>query len=94
MHIYMYMCAYIHLSSKHSANYYNITMCVCTIIMCLVLTASLMPKVTKKCPDIGHEMEYMLATGNLRSRSGLGLQQVSLCVCVCIMCVVVELSTH
>ena len=26
--------------------------------------------------DIGHEMEYMLATGNLRSRSGLGLQQV------------------
>ena len=27
-------------------------------------------------PDIGREMEYLLATGNLRSRSGLGLQQV------------------
>ena len=36
-----------------------------------------MPKVAKKTVDIGHEMEYMLATGNLRSRSGLGLQQVS-----------------
>ena len=40
------------------------------------LSASLMPKVAKKTVDIGHEMEYMLATGNLRSRSGLGLQQV------------------
>lgn len=37
-----------------------------------------MPKVTKKSVDIGREMEYMLATGNLRSRSGLGLQQVHL----------------
>jgi DNA-directed RNA polymerase I subunit RPA2 len=38
---------------------------------------SLMPKVVRKTLDIGHEMEYMLATGNLRSRSGLGLQQNS-----------------
>ena len=36
-----------------------------------------MPKAAKKTVDIGHEMEYVLATGNLRSRSGLGLQQVS-----------------
>ena len=35
-----------------------------------------MPRVAKKSVDIGREMEYMLATGNLRSRSGLGLQQV------------------
>ena len=35
-----------------------------------------MPKVAKKGPDIGREIEYLLATGNLRSRSGLGLQQV------------------
>ena len=35
-----------------------------------------MPRVAKKSLDIGREMEYMLATGNLRSRSGLGLQQV------------------
>ena len=43
-----------------------------------------MPKVVRKTLDIGHEMEYMLATGNLRSRSGLGLQQVEYgaqCIC-------------
>lgn len=39
--------------------------------------ATVMSRVTKKTVDIGHEMEYMLATGNLRSRSGLGLQQNS-----------------
>lgn len=32
--------------------------------------------VAMKETDIGHQMEYLLATGNLRSRSGLGLQQV------------------
>ena len=45
-----------------------------------------MPRVAKKTIDIGHEMEYMLATGNLRSRSGLGLQQVT--------CRVTILSIH
>eukprot|EP00731_Ephydatia_muelleri_P007732 Em0004g70a len=33
--------------------------------------------VAMKETDIGHQMEYLLATGNLRSRSGLGLQQMS-----------------
>ena len=42
-----------------------------------VCSGSIMPRVAKKTIDIGHEMEYMLATGNLRSRSGLGLQQVT-----------------
>ena len=48
-----------------------------------------MPKVLKKTVDIGHEMEYMLATGNLRSRSGLGLQQVK-CATLILLCCVLE----
>lgn len=46
----------------------------------VLFLASLMPRVAKKTVDIGHEMEYMLATGNLRSRSGLALQQVRIYV--------------
>ena len=38
---------------------------------------SLMSKIVQRSPDVGRELEYLLATGNLRSRSGLGLQQVS-----------------
>ena len=48
----------------------------CDNIVLIYSIVSLMPKVMRKTVDIGHEMEYMLATGNLRSRSGLGLQQV------------------
>ena len=36
-----------------------------------------MSKIIQRSPDVGRELEYLLATGNLRSRSGLGLQQVS-----------------
>ena len=40
---------------------------------------SLMSKIVQRSPDVGRELEYLLATGNgnLRSCSGLGLQQVS-----------------
>ena len=37
---------------------------------------ALMTKVISGGPDVGHYMEYFLATGNIRSRTGLGLQQV------------------
>ena len=49
---------------------------------------ALMTKVISGGPDVGHYMEYFLATGNIRSRTGLGLQQVRfLCflfVCFCL----------
>ena len=35
-----------------------------------------MNKILMAGPDIGQQMEYMLATGNLRSKTGLGFQQV------------------
>ena len=36
-----------------------------------------MSKIVQRSPDVGRELEYLLATGNLPSHSGLGLQQVS-----------------
>ena len=36
-----------------------------------------MSKIVQRSQDVGCELVYLLATGNLRSRSGLGLQQVS-----------------
>ena len=35
-----------------------------------------MSRVILQGPDVGQQMEYMLATGNLRSKTGLGFQQV------------------
>ena len=54
---------------------------------------ALMTKVISGGPDVGHYMEYFLATGNIRSRTGLGLQQVRfsclfVCLCVCLFIVV------
>ncbi len=39
---------------------------------------NLMTKVLSSAHEIGSQMEYFIATGNLRSRSNLGLQQVCL----------------
>ena len=36
-----------------------------------------MNRVILQGPDVGQQMEYMLATGNLRSKTGLGFQQVN-----------------
>ena len=30
-----------------------------------------------KCPDFGKDINYLIATGNLRSKTGLGLQQMA-----------------
>ena len=30
-----------------------------------------------QCPDFGKNINYLIATGNLRSRTGLGLQQMA-----------------
>ena len=30
-----------------------------------------------QCPDFGKNIHYLIATGNLRSRTGLGLQQMA-----------------
>ena len=46
------------------------------VFLILLLADNLMSKAFTTAPDIGHQMESFLATGNLRSRSGLGLQQV------------------
>ena len=36
------------------------------------------------CFNLTHQMEYLLATGTLRSRSGLGLMQVQILDCIII----------
>ena len=41
------------------------------------VAANIVNKVMNSMPDVGKQMEYLLATGNLKSRSGLNLQQVS-----------------
>ena len=33
-------------------------------------------RVLDHAPDVGHFLEYFMATGNVKSRSGLSLQQV------------------
>ena len=38
--------------------------------------AAIIKKVIGTGPDIGHQMHYLISTGNLVSKSGLGLQQV------------------
>ena len=43
-------------------------------LLCAPVT--LMNKIVSTLPDLGSQMENFLATGNLRSRSGLALQQV------------------
>ena len=40
-------------------------------------TANLMKRVLESAPNVGQYMEYVMATGNIKSQSGLGLQQVS-----------------
>ena len=42
----------------------------------LPFLANIINKVLPIAPDVGRQMEYFLATGNLRSSSGLSLQQV------------------
>ena len=42
----------------------------------LPLLANIINKVLPIAPDVGRQMEYFLATGNLRSSSGLSLHQV------------------
>ena len=42
----------------------------------LPLLANIINKVLPIAPDVGRQMEYFLVTGNLRSSSGLSLQQV------------------
>ena len=49
--------------------------CLFVLFVLFVYAGTLMNKVLSTY-DIGHQMEYLLATGNLRSRSGLGMQQV------------------
>jgi DNA-directed RNA polymerase I subunit RPA2 len=39
--------------------------------------ANVVTKAMNSMPDVGKQMEYLLATGNLKSRSGLNLQQQS-----------------
>ena len=43
------------------------------------LIAIAIKRVLDHAPDVGQFMEYVMATGNLKSHSGLGLQQVSQC---------------
>ena len=38
--------------------------------------AAIIKKVIGTGPDIGHQMYYLISTGSLASKSGLGLQQV------------------
>ena len=47
-----------------------------TLLLLLGNAASIIKKVIGTGPDIGHQMHYLISTGNLASRSGLGLQQV------------------
>lgn len=47
-----------------------------TIEPFVFISDTLMNKALSSAPDIGSQMEYFVATGNLRSRSDLALQQV------------------
>ena len=58
-------------------------------IICAIIVAIIIKKVIGTGPDVGNHMHHLIATGNLTSKSGLGLQQVceeGCCNIVFILC--------
>lgn len=47
-----------------------------SLLLFIMYIAAIIKKVIGTGPDVGNQMHYLISTGNLASKSGLGLQQV------------------